>query len=236
MSNTLTKYWAVIPAAGIGRRMESAIPKQYLPLLNSTVLDITLKKLLEHPLISGIAVAISPDDRWWSASEYAIHKDVIVVIGGDERCDSVLNALIALQDIASKSDGVLVHDAARPCVRSSDITSLIEAAGNSHDGGLLGVPVKDTMKHVNKKLLVTKTLDRSSMWHAFTPQLFPLGILIKALKDAYSKGEKVTDDASAMELAGYHPLLVEGSQDNIKITRPEDLALATYYLKEQEAI
>lgn len=228
------KYWAVVPAAGIGKRMDSAIPKQYLPLGGSTVIDLTLERLLSHAAIDGIVVAISPDDDWWGESDFAAHGRVKVVQGGSERCYSVLNALQALQQDAQPHDRVLVHDAARPCVRHGDISRLIQTVGLSEDGGLLGIPVKDTMKRTDSHEVIQSTLDREGMWHAFTPQMFPLENLLSALQHALDKGEMVTDEASAMELAGYHPVMVEGGQDNIKITRPDDLALAGYYLQQQQ--
>ncbi len=228
------KYWAVVPAAGIGKRMGSAIPKQYLPLGDSTVIDLTLERLLSHAAIVGIIVAISPGDGWWGESDFAAHNRVKVVQGGSERCYSVLNALRVLQQEAQPHDRVLVHDAARPCVRHGDISRLIHKVGLSEDGGLLGIPVKDTMKRTNSHDVIQSTLDREGMWHAFTPQMFPLENLLQALQHALDKGEMVTDEASAMELAGYHPVMVEGGQDNIKITRPDDLALADYYLQQQK--
>lgn len=226
-------YWAIVPAAGVGKRMSAAVPKQYLMIGDQAVIDITLGRLLSHPDISGVVVAISRDDELWPQTQYADHEKVTVVYGGDERCHSVLNALQALQTIGAENDRVLVHDAARPCVTHEDISKLIDQAGLTEQGGLLGIPVKDTMKWTDQESQVEKTLDRNQMWHAFTPQLFPIKTLLSALQNALSRDELVTDDASAMELAGFKPLMVEGSQDNIKITRPEDLPLAEFYLKQQ---
>ena len=227
------KFWAVVPAAGVGKRMGAAIPKQYLPLAGATVIDVTLERLLSHPDIEGVVVAISTDDSWWPDSQFASHEKVVTIQGGQERCHSVLNALQALQLKADHNHRVLVHDAARPCIRHEDISRLIDKTALSEDGGLLGVPVKDTMKRTDSHHKIIQTLERNHMWHAFTPQLFPLGALLTALQNALEKHELVTDEASAMELAGYHPKMVEGSSDNIKITRPEDLALAAYYLQQQ---
>ena len=228
------RCWAVVPAAGIGKRMGSAIPKQYLTLAGSSVIDLTLERLLSHDAIAGIIVAISADDNWWDASVYAADKRVKVVQGGSERCHSVLNALRLLQKDAQPHEQVLVHDAARPCVRLDDISRLIAKVGLSEDGGLLGIPVKDTMKRTDRHHVIQSTLDRENMWHAFTPQMFPLENLLSPLQKALDKGQVVTDEASAMELAGYRPVMVEGKQDNIKITRPEDLALAGFYLQQQD--
>lgn len=230
---TEIRYHAVVPAAGVGSRMGASVPKQYLPLAGSTVIDLTLERLLGHPNIETVVVAISPDDGWWPDSKFASDAAVTVVQGGKERCHSVLNALQALRQQVNRNDRVLVHDAARPCVRHEDITRLIQESGQSDNGGLLGVPVKDTMKRTANNYHIEHTLDRDNMWHAFTPQLFPLGSLLSALQQALEKGQIVTDESSAMELAGFHPLMVEGGQDNIKITRPEDLALAGFYLGQQ---
>ena len=162
---------------------------------------------------------------------------MLTTSGGAERYDSVSKALYALNThLAADSDSdiwVLVHDAARPCVRHRDISILIETASFDDHGGLLAVPVRDTMKRQQENHRVQTTVDRTGLWHALTPQMFRLPLLIKALNNAQKKGLQVTDDASAMELDGYMPLLVEGHEDNIKITRPFDLTLANLYLGEQ---
>ena len=227
------RNWAVIPAAGIGRRMGSSLPKQYLPLNGKTVLDNTLERLISHPRIDGVVVIIAENDPHWQNSAFVSHPSVIMATGGAERCHSVFNALEQLMNFASAQDNVLVHDAARPCVRHEDITQLIIRAGMRADGGLLGMAVRDTMKRSDSNAKITSTVDRDGLWHAFTPQLFRLELLHKALEQALENEQLVTDDASAMELAGFHPLMVEGAADNIKITRPEDLQLAAYYLQQQ---
>lgn len=225
------KYWAIVPSAGIGTRMGAPIPKQYLQINNKTVIEYTLDCLLSHPAINGLVIAMHPDDNCWSEISLHMEKPVRIVDGGAERCHSVLNALKFLLDSADKNDWVLVHDAARPCLRHEDIDRLIDQA--SHDvGGILAVPVRDTMKHSDAQQHIDATVDRNQLWHALTPQMFRLGQLHDALKQAIDNHALVTDEASAMELAGYKPLLVEGHADNIKITRPEDLALAEFYLKQ----
>jgi 2-C-methyl-D-erythritol 4-phosphate cytidylyltransferase len=230
---TASHYWAVVPAAGVGKRMASAIPKQYLPLAGRTVIDQTLGRLLNHPQIQALFVALSEQDGWWSDSAFAADPRVTRVVGGSERCHSVLNALDALSAVAAEDDWVLVHDAARPCLRSSDLDQLIERLSSHPVGGLLGVPVRDTMKRTDSTDEVTGTVSREALWHAFTPQMFRLGPLRSALKQALERGEMVTDEASAIELAGLQPLMVEGHADNIKITCPEDLALANFFLQQQ---
>ncbi len=220
-----------MPAAGVGRRMGSDIPKQYLPLNGRQVIEHTLQRLLDHPQIKQVLVALSPDDEWWPDTAYAGHADVMVVDGGAERCYSVLNAVNKLSDMAADDDWVLVHDAARPCLRGSDIDYLIEQLNDHPIGGILGMPVRDTMKRADASGQIRETVCREGLWHAFTPQMFRLGRLHKALLQALEQELQVTDEASAIELAGYSPRLIEGHPDNIKITRPEDLALAAFYLQ-----
>ncbi len=229
------QFWAVVPASGVGRRMGSEIPKQYLSLGATTVLDQTLQRLLRHDRIQSVFLALSDDDQWWQSSLFCQDERIHRVRGGRERCHSVFNALQALSQQADDDDWVLVHDAARPCLRVADLDRLIEAAVARADGALLGVPVRDTMKRTDGSGQIQQTVDRERLWHAFTPQMFPLKPLYQALEQALSSGLQVTDEASAMELAGYHPLMVEGHRDNIKITHPEDLGLAAFYLQHQEA-
>ena len=227
------RYWAVVPAAGVGRRMGAGIPKQYLQLAGRRVIDWTLEVLLAEPRIESVHVALGAGDPYWERCEHAVHPRVRRVDGGEERARSVLNALRALEEVADPRDLVLVHDAARPCLRLEDVQRLISEAGSS-SGGLLGMPVRDTMKLADGQGRCQETLDRSRLWHAFTPQMFPLRKLLEAMESALQAGVPVTDEASAMERAGYHPLLVEGHPDNIKITRPGDLALAEFFLAERE--
>lgn len=226
-------YWAVVPAAGVGRRMGHATPKQYLPLNGRPVIEHTLKMLLSCPRLDGIYVAVSPDDEWWGETSMAGDSRIVWVDGGAERYHSVLNVLQFLQQSAAPEDWVLVHDAARPCLRMEDLELLIDSVQDYPDGGLLGVPVRDTMKRTDTQGGVAETVVRDGLWHAYTPQMFRLGALRQALEQAVTEGLLVTDDASAMELAGVTPHMIEGHDDNIKITRPEDLALAEFYLKRQ---
>ncbi len=227
--------WAVVPAAGVGRRMGSTIPKQYLLLDGRPVIDHAIERLLRHPRIDGLYVALSEEDRWWGETAFAGHPDLIRVPGGSERCYSVLNALQRLQPRAAPDDWVLVHDAARPCVRRSDIDHLIHRVRAHPEGGLLGVPVSDTMKRTDSADRIVQTVERSLLWRAFTPQMFRFGALLDAIRRALDAGRLVTDEASAVEWAGMRPIMVEGHPDNLKITRPEDLALAAYYLERQSA-
>lgn len=226
------RHWAVVPSAGIGQRMGAAIPKQYLPLAGRPVIVHTLETLLRYPPIVGVAVAIGADDAWWPgiAARLDTAKPLRVATGGAERGQSVLNGLEALREWADPDDWALVHDAARPCLNTGDLDRLLVELADDPVGGLLAVPVRDTLKQADAAGRVAVTVDRSRLWHALTPQMFRLGVLIDTLRAALARGLRVTDEASAMEAAGFAPRLVEGRADNLKITRPEDLALAEFYL------
>lgn len=234
--NPTPNLWAVLPAAGVGRRMGSATPKQYLDLAGRTVIDHALDLFIADARIQGVVVALGPADGYWASTAYADHPKVMRVDGGAERCHSVLNALEHLASRAGAADWVLVHDAARPCLRRADLDLLIDTLHEDPIGGLLGIPVRDTMKRAGGQDRVGETVDRSALWHAFTPQMFRLGQLRAALSDALTAQDLVTDDASAMERVGRAPRLVEGHADNIKITRADDLPLARFYLQQQGRI
>lgn len=212
--------------------MGSTIPKQYLPLAGRPVIAWTLDTLLRHPRIDGLVVAIGGEDEWWPevAASLAAIKPLRVVTGGAERCHSVLNGLEALRQHADLTDWVLVHDAARPCLAVADLDRLMNELADDPVGGLLAAPVRDTLKQADSAGRVATTIDRSRLWHALTPQMFRLGQLRDALNAALADGLLVTDEAAAMEAAGFAPRLIEGRADNVKITRPEDLALAEFYL------
>jgi 2-C-methyl-D-erythritol 4-phosphate cytidylyltransferase len=197
------------------------------------VIEHTLQTLLDNPRIDGVYIALSKDDTRWGETVIASNPKIVTVDGGAERCHSVLNALRLLQESADSEDWVLVHDAARPCLRMEDLDLLMDSLVDHPVGGLLGVPVRDTMKRTDGDSVITETVARDDLWHAYTPQMFRLGILIQALQDAIEKDMLVTDDASAIELTGMHPLMIEGHDDNIKITRSQDLALASFYLNQQ---
>jgi 2-C-methyl-D-erythritol 4-phosphate cytidylyltransferase len=213
--------------------MASAIPKQYLPLSGRRVIEHSIQRLLSHSAIQAVYVVLSRGDEWWPTTAYAGHARVITVMGGAERCHSVLNALQQLQQCAEPADWILVHDAARPCLHKDDLDRLIHTLAQDPIGGLLAAPLHDTMKQADAQGRVTATLPRERLWRAFTPQMFRLGQLSAALTAALQRGLLVTDDASAMELAGFAPRLLEGRTDNLKITRPEDLELAEFYLARQ---
>lgn len=224
------RNWAVIPAAGFGTRMNSDLPKQYLTINGKTILEHTLGVFCTHSDIHGVVVAISKTDSIWPTLSVATHPKIMVTNGGQERCHSVMNCLQYLSTVAKEDDWVLVHDAARPCIAGGDVSHLIKMVGNHAVGGLLALPVRDTMKRSNQNNEVQETIDRNGLWHALTPQMFRLGNLTRALKAALDSGILVTDDAQALELQNQSPLLVEGKSSNIKITRKDDLAIAELYL------
>lgn len=225
------RIWAVFPAAGVGRRMAAGMPKQYLDLLGRPIVSWALRCLLNHPDIHGGVVALADHDAVWETIPKQFDKPLHRVTGGAERSDSVLAALEFLMDLGSGDDWVLVHDAVRPCVDSEDIDRLLAAGLSRPDGALLAVPVRDTLKRQEAGGRVRDTASRDGLWHALTPQLFPLPLLYQALNTALERGTPVTDESQAMETAGYQPLLVEGRPTNIKITRRYDLALAEAVLK-----
>lgn len=229
--------WAVLPAAGIGRRMGSSIPKQYLSIDGAPLILHSLRRLSAVKKIEKIVVVIHPEDSRWAELEKSIKEEfgnrIITVMGGGERYQSVLNGLTALTEFAGKDDWVLVHDAVRPCVRTSDIENLIQKVSLHSIGGLLGSPVDNTLKRVDKKLTVIETVDRESYWNALTPQMFRFALLKESIQTVVVSGEQVTDEAAAMEVAGFKPIMIAGQKDNIKITVEADLVLASQILKNQ---
>lgn len=229
--------WAIVPAAGIGKRMQSDIPKQYLLLNNRPVIEYTVNALLQNENISGLVIALQADDVYWPDINIKSQKPVLRTTGGKERADSVLNALKELFNhelFDAASDWVMVHDAVRPCLRQQDIYKLVVEVGKDGNGGLLALPVRDTMKRQGLNATVSATVERENLWHALTPQYFPAASLKNALQKAQQEGLAITDESSAMEFAGFSPKLVHGHEDNIKITRPGDLRLACLYLQSQE--
>lgn len=227
------RYWAVVPAAGVGRRMGADTPKQFLPLGKQTVLEHGLESLWSALELSGLVLVSEGHPVLASIQEHFSTHTILRVAGGRERCHSVLNGLQALDGQAHADDWVLVHDAARPCVRPGDVGRLRAELEHHPVGGLLGFPVRDTMKRINDGREVQETVDRRALWHAYTPQMFRFGLLRAALEKALADGYEVTDEASAMEHAGHRPVMVEAHADNIKITRPEDLPLAEFFLTQQ---
>ncbi len=233
-SPTSARFFALVPAAGVGTRMAADRPKQYLALRGRPILLHTLQRLCDHPHIAGVWVGISPDDPYWPGLQFGHPRFRGAYAGGTQRADTVLNGLRAMEGQARSDDWVLVHDAVRPCVRPDDIDRLIDTAGVHADGALLGLPIADTVKRANLAHEVVETVPREGLWRALTPQMFRLGALREALESAARDGVTITDEASAIERAGGRPLMVAGQPDNIKITLPGDLALAELYLRQQE--
>lgn len=229
---TEQKCWAVVPAAGVGQRMQADRPKQYLQLTDCTVLEHTLLRLWGSGVFEKIVVSVSLEDAYWPTLAINQSDWLIRATGGKQRADSVLSGLQALDAIANPDDWVFVHDAARPCITSTDILRMLTVLENDPVGGILASPVHDALKRATKTR-IKETVDRSQIWRALTPQMFRLGILKQALASAFSNNISVTDEASAIEAMGLQPMLVEGRADNIKITQPEDLALARFYLEQQ---
>ncbi|NNA50421.1 2-C-methyl-D-erythritol 4-phosphate cytidylyltransferase [Pseudomonas lactis] len=224
MSHDLPAFWAVIPAAGVGARMAADRPKQYLQLGGRTILEHSLGCFLDHPSLKGLVVSLAVDDPYWPSLACATDPRIQRADGGSERSGSVLNALLQLNALgASDDDWVLVHDAARPNLSRDDLDKLLAELADDPVGGLLAVPARDTLKRVDKHGRVVDTIDRSLIWQAYTPQMFRLGALHRALADSLVADALITDEASAMEWSGQAPRLVEGRSDNIKVTRPEDL-------------
>ncbi len=233
--------WVVIPAAGVGKRMRSDVPKQYIKIHHKTVIEHTLECFLYHPAVAGIVIALHSDDPYWKSvsDNLPLNIPLYTVEGGRERSDSVLQGLdyLSMVQRLPAEHWVMVHDAARPCLSQEDMNALLALTQNGQSvGGILASPVKDTMKRAKKNShTILKTENRDGLWHALTPQLFRLGELQEALQQGLDSQSVITDEASAMEHLGKCPELVEGSSQNIKITQPDDIALASWILAGREA-
>ena len=226
--------WLVIPAAGMGQRMQTCVPKQYLKVCGKTILEHTLSVFDQFPNFKQIVLVISPSDIYWKKLHIKTNTKLSTTKGGQQRFDSVLNGLTSIKDQAQDDDWVFVHDAARPCVSVDDITSLFEQLAENTVGGLLAKPVSDTLKLVNAENNCEKTIDRSNLWHALTPQVFRFKLLFDALTKAKSYAHKITDEASAVELYGASPKIVQGEASNIKVTMPDDLAMVEMILRQRQ--
>ncbi|EAS63826.1 2-C-methyl-D-erythritol 4-phosphate cytidylyltransferase [Photobacterium angustum] len=229
----IDKCIAIVPAAGIGSRMAADRPKQYLTIAGKTILEHSVERLLSLPEVQHVVIAVSKNDPYFPTLPLASDPHITVVDGGNERVDSVFSGLAAIND---DNAWVMVHDAARPCVRIEDLRQLIASAETSEYGAILATPVRDTMKrstvNSNSLSVIDHTVDREQLWHALTPQMFRAGQLRDALTIALAKEAVITDEASALEFCGFSPVLVKGRADNLKVTQPEDLALAEFYLQQ----
>lgn len=228
------RYYLVIPAAGSGRRFASTQPKQYAALGSSTVIEHALGVFEADADCAGIVVALAPNDPTWPAIAARRSRLIETAEGGEQRAHSVRNALRALATRVRDDDWIMVHDAARPCFTASDLASLKRELAAHPVGGLLAIPLADTLKraleansHVTH---VDATIDRDGLWRAATPQVFRFGVLLRALESALSAGRMPTDEAQAIEWSGQRPRLVAGRADNIKVTTADDLVLAAAIL------
>lgn len=233
MSSKTGPVWAIVPASGVGHRMQGQKPKQYLPLDGKTIIEHTLDRLLSFDGIDGVVLVLRPDDRDWQTINYQSEKPLITTSGGELRQHSVFNGLVKLLEQKFDDPYAMVHDAVRPLVCHADLRKLIEAAIDHSAGALLALPITDTLKHQDQDSNIDRTVPRAGLWRAFTPQLFKAKLLHRALEQVIENDCEVTDDASAIESLGLRPRLVECNAENIKITWPEDLSLATQILRRQ---
>jgi 2-C-methyl-D-erythritol 4-phosphate cytidylyltransferase len=228
-----SSYCAIVPAAGIGKRFGGTLPKQYLPLHGATVIEHSLRLLLSIARLEHIVVVVNAEDQRWQSLSVFSDPRIDVAVGGDERCHSVLNGLQHVQQKYGGCEWALVHDVARPCCSHNDIAKLIQQLEHHPVGGILATPASDTIKRVDSARQIEETVDRAWLWQAQTPQLFRMRLLLDALNHCIGMGMTVTDEAQAIEALGWQAQVVEGARSNIKITRPEDLALAEFFLQHQ---
>ena len=234
MTDSQSKYWAIVPAAGVGQRFAADIPKQFHHLNGTLVAQHTLNRLLSLPLINAIIAPCDVGSGYWSKVPATSDRRVRLVAGGAQRAHSVLNGLVALEDLATENDWVLVHDMARPCTTAVNISKLITEVGDHPVGGILAAPINDTLKIIDADKSIVSTVNRAQYRAAQTPQMFRFGLLKSSIEAMLDEQKFPTDEASAIEYAGLSAVVVEGRQDNIKITRREDLAIAEAIMKNQE--
>lgn len=227
----MQKYFALIPAAGGGARMGAELPKQYLELAGRPLIAHAIERLCANPRIAQVFVVLAPGDSHFARFDWMRFAGRLepLYCGGETRAASVFNGLLAARDAIAAADWVLVHDAARPCLHAADLGRLIEELDDDATGGLLAIPVADTLKRASREGLVVRTEARDHLWQAQTPQMFRYRLLLEALRAA--DPALITDEASAIENLGLKPRLVMGSARNLKVTYPEDLALAELILK-----
>ncbi|OGA51299.1 MAG: 2-C-methyl-D-erythritol 4-phosphate cytidylyltransferase [Betaproteobacteria bacterium RIFCSPLOWO2_12_FULL_62_58] len=230
----MPKFFAVIPAAGSGSRMGRELPKQYLELAGRPLIYHSLKRLCGHPSIEQVFVVLGQGDPHFTRFDWSRFAPKLepLYCGGETRAASVFNGLLAARDAVAAADWVLVHDAARPCLGAAELARLLTELADDETGGLLAVPVADTLKRANRDGRVVQTELRDNLWQAQTPQMFRYRLLLEALRAA--DPETVTDEACAIENLGLKPRLVMGDMRNLKVTYPEDLALAELILKNFE--
>jgi len=225
----MTEFYALVPAAGFGARMGNELPKQYLPLAGQPMIAHALNTLCSSPDISVVFVVLAPEDKQFHTYDWSRFGDKLQTLfcGGEKRSDTVLNGLIASE--LEPDDWVLVHDAARPCLNQAHLTRLIAELRDDAVGGILAVPVADTLKRADDNGRIERTEERGGLWQAQTPQMFRAGLLTQALQAA----PRLTDEAAAIEALGLHPKLVLGEPTNFKVTYPQDLLLAELLLSQK---
>ena len=225
-------YFALVPAAGGGARMGADCPKQYLPLAGRPLIRHALETLAGVPAVARVFVVLAPDDAYWDDFRWDGLAERLTVLrcGGATRAESVASGLRAMRERVAADDWVMVHDAARACLTRAHVEALIDAVGDDPVGGLLAVPVADTLKEAQDNGRVMRTVPREGLWQAQTPQMFRYGLLAEALEYAPA----VTDEASAVEALGLHPKLVAADATNFKVTWPLDLRLAELILRDRE--
>jgi 2-C-methyl-D-erythritol 4-phosphate cytidylyltransferase len=228
-----SRHFALIPAAGVGARLGALIPKQYISLAGQPMLTHVLTTFAAASVISHVFVVVSADDGYiadlMAAAPHLQGRVTVLLHGGASRQETVLNGLQAIKEQVGEDDWMLVHDAARPGITESLINHLITTVGDDRVGGLLALPVVDTLKRGDQNARVAHTVERTGLWAAQTPQMFRHSLLLRALTLA----DAVTDEAGAIESLGLQPRLVEGSPRNFKVTLPHDVALAEMFLKDQ---
>lgn len=235
----MNRYLALVPAAGVGSRFGAGRPKQYVEIAGRCVLEHTIRRLLAEPQIERVAVVVSPQDAWYAQAvrlpESLTARVVLLRCGGESRADSVFNGLNALlaQGLAVPEDRILVHDAARCCLPHSALRRLLDQAGGHPAGGILALPVADTLKRAAAGGVIAATVPRACLWQAQTPQLFRAGLLQQALSSR--DFADITDEASAVERLGMQPLLVEGDSCNLKMTLPQDESIVRLLLAAEQA-
>ncbi|CAL4324175.1 2-C-methyl-D-erythritol 4-phosphate cytidylyltransferase [Buchnera aphidicola (Neophyllaphis podocarpi)] len=217
---------AVIPAAGIGKRMLLNFPKQYLVINKRTIIEHSISTLLKDSRIIKIIIVLHKKDNYFCNLPIYLNKRIFVTRGGINRCSSVFLGL----SFVKNAEWVLIHDAVRPCLQYKDLNKIIDLVNTSSVGGILTNKIKDTIKFIKYNKYISHTVNRDSLFLSLTPQIFPFKLIFNCLKYILRKGIKITDESSALELCGYYPKMVLGSNQNIKLTFPEDLKLINYYL------
>ena len=235
----VANYFAIVPAAGTGQRMqnqqaENACPKQYLVVNHQTIVEHSCRVLLAAQQINSIVVCVADNDEYWQTLELAQHPKIATAQGGITRAHSVMNGLLALETIADEMDWVLVHDAARPCLQLALLQSMLEQLAQHPVGGILAVAVKDTLKLASDDANIERTVARANLWQAQTPQMFRYGLLKKALATAIDQQQPMSDEAAAMESAGFCVKLLNGDARNLKLTTRDDLPLIESILRSYE--